>query len=216
MSSVFCFDLDNTLYIPEKKVLNLVDNNIKQFIYEKFNCKADEIYDIRKRYHEKYGSTLMGLMKEEDINPLEYLKYIHNIDVKYLLNCDEKLRKILQNLNSQIILITNSYKEYAVRLLKQLGIYDLFDSIFDVVDMGYYYKSQPESYLKVLKKIDVNPYNCVMFDDSWEQLFSAKYIGMITVLVGRNEENCNPDYNILDIYEIPSILDKLNKRLESK
>ncbi|MBE6051244.1 MAG: pyrimidine 5'-nucleotidase [Clostridium sp.] len=214
MNRIFCFDLDNTLYLPQKRILELVDNNIKRFIYEKFKYNSDEIYELRKGYDEKYGSTLMGLIKEKYIDPLEYLKYIHDIDSRYLPEYDQKLRSMLEKLDGKIILITNSYKEYAIRLLKHIGIYDLFDNIFDIVDMDYFYKSYPGSYLKVLKKINVTPDKCIMFDDSWRQLSSAKNIGMTTVLVGKHIYKSNADFNIENIYKLPDILEKLEIKKE--
>jgi HAD superfamily hydrolase (TIGR01509 family) len=63
--------------------------------------------------------------------------------------------------------------------LKRLGIYDLFDNLWTVEDVGS--KAESATYLEVAKRLGVNPEDCVLFDDSVAPLLPAKAAGWSAV-----------------------------------
>lgn len=206
----FLFDLDNTLYTPERGILRIIDSRIRQFVKDNYGFKSEEqIYEQRKRYYKAYGSTMLGLMKDYNLDPICYLEYIHDIDEKLLPTLDEKLYEILSEIDGKIILLTNSYKKYAIIVLKNLGVIDLFDDYYDITDMKYLNKSHIKVYQEFLKKSGFRAKNCIMHDDVWDFLKIPQQLGMTTVLV--NHEKCegNPDFHINTIYELPKILHQL-------
>ena len=103
------FDLDNTLYPASSNLFSKIDIRMKKFIINKLNVSPDDAYTIQKKYYFKYGTTLAGLMKNHNINPEEFLDYVHNIDVSSLKK-DLKLQKILKFLpgNKYICLLYTS------------------------------------------------------------------------------------------------------------
>jgi len=177
---------------------------------DNYGFKSEEqIYEQRKRYYEDYGSTMLGLMKDYDLNPMYYLEYVHNIDEKLFPIPDEKLYKILWNIDGKIILLTNSYKQYAVKVLNNLGVADLFDGFYDVVDMKYLNKSHLRVYQDFLKTFGFRAQDCIMHDDIWRFLKIPQQLGMTTVLVKQEKCEGKPDFHINTIYELPTILDQL-------
>jgi putative hydrolase of the HAD superfamily len=210
MEKIFLFDLDNTLYTPDRGILKIIDSRIRQFMKDNYGFKSEEqIYEQRKRYYKAYGSTMLGLMEDYNLDPICYLKYIHDIDEKLLPTLDEKLYEILSEIDGKIILLTNSYKKYAIKILTNLGVIDLFDGFYDVIDMKYLNKNHIKVYQEFLQKSGFKAQNCIMHDDVWDFLKIPQQLGMVTVLV--NHEKCegNPDFQIDTIYELPKIIRQL-------
>lgn len=63
--------------------------------------------------------------------------------------------------------------------LKRLGIYDLFDNLWTVEDVGS--KAESATYLEVAKRLGVKPEDCVLYDDSVAPLVPAKAAGWSAV-----------------------------------
>ena len=78
------FDLDNTLYSGQTKVFSEVDKKMSSFISEKFNVDLIEAKKIQKEYFYEYGTTLSGLMKKKNVEPNEFLEFVHDIDISWL------------------------------------------------------------------------------------------------------------------------------------
>ena len=78
------FDLDNTLYSPEEDIFSQIDKRMTEFIVSKFNVNEEEAFNIQKKYFLEYGTTLSGLMKRENIDPDEFLEFVHDINLEIL------------------------------------------------------------------------------------------------------------------------------------
>ena len=78
------FDLDNTLYSGQTKVFSEVDKKMSSFISEKFNVDFVKAKEIQKKYFYEYGTTLSGLMNHDNIDPQEFLEFVHDIDISWL------------------------------------------------------------------------------------------------------------------------------------
>ena len=68
----------------------MIDFNMKDFISKKLEIPIEQAFKIQKKFYKKYGTTLFGLMKYYDIDPDEFLDYVHNIDFS-------KLKKKMMN-----------------------------------------------------------------------------------------------------------------------
>ena len=88
------FDLDNTLYSGQTKVFSEVDKKMSAFISQKMGVDLIKAKEIQKKYFYEYGTTLSGLMKQDGIDPHDFLKFVHDIDIDWLPK-DLKLRKEL-------------------------------------------------------------------------------------------------------------------------
>ena len=88
------FDLDNTLYSGQTKVFSEVDKKMSSFISEKFKVDLVKAKEIQKKYFYEYGTTLSGLMNHDNIDPQEFLEFVHDIDISWLPK-DEILREEL-------------------------------------------------------------------------------------------------------------------------
>lgn len=206
---ILLFDVDNTLYSSKQRLGFVVSENIREYIMDVNRCSYEESKRLQKRYYEEYGSTLQGLIAEKSVNPLNFLKTIHKIDKSYFPKRNKRLRNMLLNIPNKKIVITNSYRDYSVQVLESLGILDLFQAIYDVVDMDYKYKSHSGSYLRVAELAKIHPCNSVMIDDLYENLKKAAEYGMDTILVRHGPCIGTPLYHIQSIYDLERLMNNL-------
>ena len=75
-------DLDNTIYSESEEIFSQIDLKMKSFISSELNVNLDEAYAIQKSYFLKYGTTLRGLMLNNNIEPSYFLKYVHDINLE--------------------------------------------------------------------------------------------------------------------------------------
>ncbi len=178
------FDLDNTLYSPERELFSLIDVRINRYMNEVVGIPAAKVDGLRRRYWAEYGVTLQGLMRHYAVDPEDYLEYVHDVDVAGRLDPDLELRLSLEQLPHRKIVFTNGSLGHAHRVLDRLGLRDLFEEIYDIRVASYLPKPFPDPYHKVLERFGVPARDCVMVEDSVENLRTAKNLGMGTILVG--------------------------------
>ena len=145
------FDLDNTLYSGQTQVFSEVDKKMSAFISKKMNVDLVKAKEIQKKYFYEYGTTLSGLMKQDGIDPHDFLEFVHDIDISWLPK-DLKLREELIKIKEKKIIFTNGSHAHVENVTKQLGIYGLFDGAFDIVDANFTPKPHLDPYKKIIQK----------------------------------------------------------------
>ncbi len=188
---VLLFDLDNTLYPAEKQLFNLIDVRINRYMTEIVGIPAPQVDALRREYWRLYGVTLQGLIRHHAVDPEDYLHYVHDIDVTSRLTPDLPLREVLNKLPQRKAVFTNGSVCHADRVLSALGIEDMFEKIYDIRVAAYQPKPYPEPYHAVLEEMDARADQCIMIEDSRDNLQTAKNLGMGTILVGDGQK---PDF----------------------
>ena len=198
------FDLDNTLYSPEEDIFSQIDKRMTEFIISKFNVNEEEAFNIQKKYFLEYGTTLSGLMKRENIDPDEFLEFVHDINLE-ILKPNIELSKIIKNLPGDKFIFTNGSKKHAENVLKQLEMSGIFDDIFDIKESNFIPKPNINAYLNFIDKTKIEPDVSIMFEDIGRNLEAAKKLGMKTVLIKRNVTMRNDKFKtkLLNICQEP-------------
>jgi len=191
------FDLDNTLYSPEEDIFSQIDKRMTEFIISKFNVNEEEAFNIQKKYFLEYGTTLSGLMKRENIDPDEFLEFVHDINLE-ILKPNIELSKIIKNLPGDKFIFTNGSKKHAENVLKQLEMSGIFDDIFDIKESNFIPKPNIKAYLNFIDKTKIEPDVSIMFEDIGRNLEAAKKLGMKTVLIKRNVPMRNDKFKTKD------------------
>lgn len=207
MIKYFLFDLDNTLYLPEKGPLKEVDRLMTEYISTNFNLTTEKARYLRKDFYYHFGTTLGGLIHEYQIDPIHFLEYVHDIDPKFLPQKDSRLHQILANIPQKKFIVTNSYIKYAKKVVEALKIGPYIEEIYDVVFMEYNNKINQKSFHKVINNIEpgIHKSRYIMFDDVWRYLKPAKELSIRTVLVNP-EKTGDPHYHLENIYGLETLL----------
>jgi len=200
------FDLDNTLYSSEREVGNLVHNRINRYMIEVVGIPREDVDTLRHSYWKRYGLTMQGLMRHHGVDPEDYLSYVHNVDIGSVLRPDPELCRALQALPLRKAIFTNSSLDHSERVLNALGLDGAFEEIFDIRVASYLPKPCPEPYHAVVDKLGTSASQCIMVDDSPDNLKTAKDLGMGTILVGQAPPSPWIDAAVQEAVEVPQVL----------
>ena len=180
------FDLDNTLYSGDTKVFDQVDKKMSFFISNKLNVSLEEAKKIQKSYFHEYNTTLNGMIKNHKIDAEEFLEFVHDVDLNFLKE-DLALQNELTNLTGKKYIFTNGSKAHASNVTKRIGIQNLFDGVFDIVESDFIPKPSIEPYKKIIQKYGIDPEYCIFIEDIARNLKPAHELGMKTVWIENNE-----------------------------
>ena len=125
-------------------------------------------------------------MIHHDIPPEEFLKYVHDIDLSFMKK-DKLLREELEKLNIKKFVFTNGSKEHVKNITEHLGIEDLFDGIFDIVDAEFHPKPEAKAFDLMVKKFNIEPKETIYIEDIAKNLSIAKARGSTTVWLMNDE-----------------------------
>tara|TARA_B100001996_G_scaffold1527_1_gene1390 strand:- start:890 stop:1561 length:672 start_codon:yes stop_codon:yes gene_type:complete len=180
------FDLDGVLYQDLEAVFGQVSKKMTEYISKKLNLDLKKAKELQTNYFHKYNTSLNGLMIHHNIVPEEFLKYVHDIDLSFMKK-DLILRQELENLNVKKFIFTNGSKEHANNITSHLGINDLFDGLFDIVDAEFSPKPTAKAFDLMIKKFKINPKETLYIEDIAKNLSIGKERGTITAWLINNE-----------------------------
>jgi len=207
------FDLDNTLYSGNTKVFEQVDKKMTEYISKKLKVDKEDAKKIQKKYFHEYNTTLNGMIKNHKINANEFLEFVHDINIDFLQK-DTNLAKEIEKLDGIKIIFTNGSRKHALNVTKRLGVDQLFDDIFDIVDCDFIPKPLMEPYKKLVKKHKIDPKLCVLVEDIARNLKPAYEMGMKTVWIENNEpwasKYANSNFVNYRTNNLPEFLKKIN------
>ncbi len=156
------------------------NKNLEQSIEELVNMNNETVYHSFKNL-----STL---------SPMPYFK-------EFIENCIDRKFKIA--------LASSTAKRTIMAILKNLLIHDYFDVIVsgEEVELG---KPSPDIFLTTAQRLNVNPDECLVIEDSTNGIKAAKDAGMHCIGL-RNENYSNQDLSIADI--VLSNFNQINQHL---
>jgi putative hydrolase of the HAD superfamily len=200
-------DLDETLYPKTNGLWKSISDRIDQFMVQRLQISSSDAQELRKHYLNTYGTTLNGLLTHHNIDPMEYLEFVHDIPVELMIEPEPELRGILEQMDGKRFIFTNASIQHAHRILNHLKILDLFDGVIDILALEFVNKPRKEAYEKALALTGYpNVDKCLLVDDRIANLIPAKEMGINTVLVGEAIQNHAVDYVI---HSMKEILDKV-------
>ncbi len=176
------FDLDNTLYEAECQLFAQIDARMTSYIRERLSLPHDEARRIQKDYYVRYGTTMSGLMHEHQVEPDHFLDYVHDIDLAQI-QPNLALAEALTALPGYKYIYTNGSTKHAENVARALGVFDLFDDVFDIKAAKYTPKPKRAPYEQFVAQYDLDPERSVMFEDLSQNLEIPHRLGMTTVLV---------------------------------
>jgi putative hydrolase of the HAD superfamily len=174
------FDLDNTIYPAKTNLFRRVSVRITEFVASHYNVPVNDARVIQKDLFHRYGTTMRGMMSEENIDPDVYLDYVHDIDVSDL-NDDKELDCLISGLPGLKHIFTNGTVRHAENILSAYGVRHHFDQIFDIVGANYIPKPDQRAFDCFVNQTGIDPNGTVMIEDMAANLRPAAALGMRTV-----------------------------------
>lgn len=160
------------------------------YMCERLQLPGDEVKKLRRRYYETYGTTLRGLQIHHQVDPDDYLAYVHDLPLADYLSPQPELRQIVLSLPQRCWIFTNADSDHARRVLKFLGLEDCFTGIIDIRMLNFVCKPETQAYFSALRLAsEETPENCVLIDDSAANLIPARKLGFWTILINENGES---------------------------
>lgn len=204
MIKTIFFDLDDTLYRRDSGVWQLVRSRIESYMQERLHISKRKVAALRAEYLSTYGSSLRGLMENHQIDPDEYLVYVHDVPTESMLRPSANLERMLASLPQQKWVFTNASLAHSRRVLAALGVSQHFAGILDIKAMDYHNKPEEAAYRLALQRAgDVGAASTLFLDDQGVNLQGAKALGAATVLVGTHEPHPAADHSILTVEQLP-------------
>lgn len=185
------FDLDNTLYPASARLFDQIDIKMGAYISERLGIDLNEARRIQKGYFHHHGTTLAGLMADHEVEPHEFLAYVHDIEMD-VLEENAPLAAAIAKLPGRKIVFTNADTPYATKVLGRLGLGESFEAIHDIHAMDLAPKPQASAYAGLCAAFDLDPRASLFAEDMARNLKPAKAIGMTTLWVDNGSEQ-TPD-----------------------
>ena len=177
------FDLDNTLYPEESGFMQGVESRMTAFVAKVTGLEHDAAYSLQKHYLAEHGLTLKGLMLHHGVDPADFHALFHDLSLEVLAR-DAELLSALSKLPGRRLIFTNADEVHAERVLKHLGLRDLFDDVFHIASFDFAPKPDPLGFQRMIDAHSLDPQATSFFEDSEKNLKPAADLGMTTVLVG--------------------------------
>jgi putative hydrolase of the HAD superfamily len=178
----FVFDLDNTLYPIDCDLWPKIDARITLFMAALFGLDGLSSRALQKYYYHRFGTTLRGLMEQHEVDPHDFLDFVHQIDRSSLLP-NHGLAEAIGALPGRKLILTNGSREHALKTAEALGLGDLFEHIFDIAAADFIPKPALLTYERFFAACGVEPKTAVLFEDLARNLVVPHEKGMVSVLV---------------------------------
>lgn len=180
------FDLDNTLHDARPHIFPHINRAMTEYVQRTLALEAAAAGELRETYWRRYGATLLGLMRHHGTDPRHFLRETHRFDdIDRMVRKEAGLRHTLRSMRGRRIVFSNGPVHYARAVLKSLRIADLFDDVFSIEHARFRPKPDAYGFLLLLRRNRLKARQCIMVEDSLENLRTAKRLGMRTVWLAR-------------------------------
>lgn len=213
----FIFDLDGVI-VDTAKYHFLAWKKLANELGFEFTLEQNEMFKgvSRKRCMEILLDigNINATQEQFDIwmveKNVDYLAYIENMDTSEILPDVPRILNYLKENNYPIAL--GSASKNAQPILEKVGLLHYFDAILDGNNVTKA-KPDPEIFLLAAKALQVQPENCVVFEDAVAGIAAANSGKMISIGIGEKSILGEADYIFKDFTDmgIDFIIELANK-----
>ena len=174
------FDLDNTIYPERSGLFDRVSRRMTLFIQNLFDLDRDRAFALQKDLLNRFGTTASGLMQEHNIDPSDFMAFVHDINLDDI-DHDPELDQLLAGLPGTKVIFTNGTERHAEQILNAFGISHHFSGCYDIIRGQFRPKPDPVVYQELLRHHGITPGRAVMVEDMAGNLKPAYDLGITTV-----------------------------------
>ena len=192
---LWLFDLDNTLHDASHAIFPAINANMNAFIARVLGdgetaADAAIVNAARLQYWQRYGATLLGMVKHHQVRPADFLREAHRFDdLPAMIRAERGLARLLRRLPGRKILLTNAPHKYSHEVMRHLGLHRYFARHIPIEAMRVHGQLRPKPSTLMLRKLlareRVAPRCCILVEDTVDTLKAAKKIGLRTVWITR-------------------------------
>lgn len=168
-------------------IITLGDREFSQELSKQFNIDSKRILDTFYQFLEEnetgkiseekfYQKMFQALEVSFDIEEIKKIRTSLRIEIDGMRDLINKLTK-----NYLVGYISNDAQEIAARCNKKFNL----DKLFHIGIQAYQVrvrKDSPKLFLTLLKKVNLQPEECVFTDDKAKNLHAAKKLGLKTIV----------------------------------
>lgn len=108
-------------------------NHADKYFQAHLSLTQEEANTLHMKYYKDYGLAIEGLVRHHKVDPLEYNSKVDDaLPLEQVIKPNPQLRKMLEDIDRDKVrlwLFTNAYVNHGKRVVKLLGIDDLFEGI---------------------------------------------------------------------------------------
>jgi pyrimidine 5'-nucleotidase len=186
---VWLFDLDNTLHHASHEIFPAINRGMTQYIIDRLGVDIDEANRLRTGYTQRYGATLLGLVRHHPVDAADFLHVVHTFtDLGSMIRAERGLARMIRGLPGRKIILTNGPSIYAHAVLNELGIAKLFERVIAIEDMqdrSGYWRAKPDAAMlrRAMWRAHVPLSDAVLVEDTRGHLKRYKRLGIRTVWI---------------------------------
>ena len=202
---VWLFDLDNTLHNATPHIFPHINQAMREYIERHLGLDQQAANHLRQDYWQRYGATLLGLMRHHNTDPRHFLWETHQFpNLEQMIVFERPLRHALRRLPGRKIVFSNGPRHYAEAILDLTGLGHCFDVLYAVDNVRFQPKPMLAGFRALLRAERQDPRRCIMVEDSLANLVSAKRLGMKTVWVSTGlRQSPFVDVKISSVTQLP-------------
>lgn len=142
---------------------------IDQYFATHLGLPYEEAVRLHKDYYTNYGLAIEGLVRHHQIDPLDYNAKVDDaLPLEDIIKPDPELRALLQDIDKSKVtmwLLTNAYSTHGKRVVRLLGIDDLFEGLTfcDYAEEPLLCKPHPDMFKKAMRQAGVEEYGDCYF-----------------------------------------------------
>ncbi|GAA4021982.1 pyrimidine 5'-nucleotidase [Actimicrobium antarcticum] len=187
------FDLDNTLHDASHAIFPAISANMSRYIAQVLTeagapASNADVETARVGYWQRYGATLLGMVKHHQVCQDDFLREAHRFDdLPAMIRAERGLAGLLRRLPGRKILLTNAPQRYSKDVMRHLGLQRHFARHISIESMRVHGKLRPKPSRQMLRALlareGLHASRCVLVEDTAVNLKAARQIGMRTVWV---------------------------------
>ncbi len=165
-----------------KKVHDHMTELIDQYFMRHLELNREDAFRLHQEYYKNYGLAIEGLVRHHKIDPLEYNRQVDDaLPLDSIIMPDPELRKLLEDIDKSKVklwLFTNAYINHGQRVVKLLGVDDLFEGITycDYGQEQIVCKPYPEMFDKAMAEAGIKDFNQCYFVGKWGVEIRGTYL----------------------------------------
>ncbi|MES2297364.1 MAG: pyrimidine 5'-nucleotidase [Pseudomonadota bacterium] len=217
---LWLFDLDNTLHDASQSILPAISAAMNAYLARVMDgASAEEVDRTRSRYLERYGATLLGLMRHHAVRADDFLRETHALPaLAEMIAYERGLARLLLRLPGRKILLTNAPLRYSSDVMRHLGLGRHFSHHVAIEQMRVHGQLRPKPsrlmLRRLLRKHGASARRTILVEDSLANLQAAKALGMRTVWVTQylpagTKRPAYVDVKVKSVRQLPRYLDRL-------